>query len=124
MTSRRPATERRKWARLPLAVPVFVRSVDENGKEALEFATAMNIGGGGALVVVRRSPLPLSTVVLEIPSAPLAAGSKLPQFARCLRAKTVRITHGEGYHLLAVKFSRPLIPEQVRARARKVPSNM
>jgi len=32
--------ERRKWTRLPLAIPVFVRSRDDKGKELLEFATA------------------------------------------------------------------------------------
>src|SRR5579864_669259 len=74
--------DRRKWTRLPLAIPVFVRSRDEKGKEILEFATALNVSAGGALVAVRRS-LPLSTqVLLEIPSAPLAVANSLPKAAR------------------------------------------
>jgi len=88
---------------------VFVRSRDEKGKELLEFATALNISAGGALVAVRRS-LPLSSqVLLEIPSAPLAAASSLPKAARNLRARTLRVTHADGYHLIGVKFSHPLI---------------
>ena len=102
-------TERRKWPRLPIAIPVFVRSRDEKGKEILEFATALNISAGGALVAVRRS-LPLSTqVLLEIPSAPLAVANSLPKAARNLRARTLRVTHADGYHLVGLKFSRPLL---------------
>ncbi len=97
------------WPRLPLAIPVFVRSRDDKGKEFLEFATALNISAGGALVAVRRS-LPLSArVSLEIPSAPFAATTSLPKAARTLRARTVRVTHAEGYHLIGLKFSHPLV---------------
>lgn len=109
MNRRKPETERRKWIRLPLAIPVFVRSRDEKGKEFLEFATALNVSAGGALVAVRRS-LPLSArVSLEIPSAPLAATTALPKASRTLRARTVRVTHAEGYHLVGLKFSHPLL---------------
>jgi hypothetical protein len=106
---RTPETERRKWTRLPLAIPVFVRSRDEKGKEFLEFATALNVSAGGALVAVRRSLPPTAQVILEIPSAPLAAIAALPKAARTLRARTLRIAHAEGYHLLGLKFSRPLL---------------
>ncbi len=116
--------ERRKWPRLPIAIPVFVRSRDEKGKEFLEFATALNISAGGALVAVRRS-LPLSTqVLLEIPSAPLAVTNSLPKAARNLRARTLRVTHSDGYHLVGLKFSRPLVgaPVSGSSRSRKVAS--
>src|ERR1700730_799862 len=88
---RRPETERRKWPRLPLAIPVFVRSRDEKGKEFLEFATALNVSAGGALVAVRHSLPKAAQVLLEIPSAPLAAATGLPRAARTLRARTVRV---------------------------------
>jgi len=102
-------TERRKWMRLPLAIPVFVRSRDDKGKEFLEFATALNVSAGGALVAVRRSLPQSSQVLLEIPSAPLAAAAALPKASRTLRARAVRVSHAEGYHLLGLKFSRPLV---------------
>lgn len=109
MNRRKPDAERRSWPRLPLAIPVFVRSRDEKGKEFLEFATALNVSAGGALVAVRRS-LPLSAqVLLEIPSAPLATTNSLPKASRTMRARTVRVTHAEGYHLVGLKFSRPLL---------------
>ncbi len=109
MRARSSSSERRKWPRLPLAIPVFVKSHDEKEKEFLEFATALNVSASGMLVAVRRA-LPSSTqVLLEIPSAPLAALAVLPRAARSLRAKAVRMVHAEGYHLVGLKFARPLL---------------
>jgi c-di-GMP-binding flagellar brake protein YcgR len=110
-------SERRKWTRLPLAIPVFIRSRDEKGKDFLEFATALNISAGGALVAVRRALPRTAQVLLEIPSAPLAAVADLPRAARTLRARTLRVQSAEGYHLLGLKFSRPLLNGSPRARS-------
>jgi hypothetical protein len=100
-----------------LAIPVFVRSRDDKGKDFLEFATAINIGGGGALVAMRRPLSPSVQVLLEIPSAPLVAAAELPGAVRSLKARTTRVTHEGGYHLVAVKFSRPLPSQNERKLA-------
>ena len=116
MNGKRVAAERRRWPRLPLAIPVFVRSGVETEKEFLEFATALNVSAGGMLVAVRRSIPSTAQVLLEIPSAPLAALAALPRVARSLRAKVLRMQHGEGYNLVGLKFSRPLLDSQSTAR--------
>jgi len=124
LNRKRPEIERRKWPRLPLAIPVFVRSREEKGKEFLEFATALNVSAGGALVAVRRL-LPLAAqVLLEIPSAPVAATTALPKASRTLRARALRINHAEGYYLVAMKFSHPLVNQALprSASRRKVDS--
>lgn len=118
-------TERRKWARLPLAIPVFVRSRDAKGKEFLEFATALNVSAGGMLIAIRRVLPPIAQLRLEIPSAPVIAMAPLPQAARTLHAKTLRTSSAEGYYLLGIKFSRPLaVGNRPRARERKLLSRM
>lgn len=118
-------TERRKWARLPLAIPVFVRSRDAKGKEFLEFATALNVSAGGMLIAIRRVLPPIAQLRLEIPSAPVTAMAPLPQAARTLHAKTLRTSSAEGYYLLGIKFSRPLtLTSRPRARKRKLLSRM
>lgn len=109
MSAARPVSERRKWSRLPLAIPVFVRSRDSKGKEFLEFATALNVSAGGMLVAVRRVLPAIAQIRLEIPSAPVAALALLPRASRNLRAKALRTTPAEGYYLLGLKFSRPLL---------------
>jgi len=120
-----PKKEQRKWARLRLAIPVFVRSRDENGKESLEFATAVNISAGGALVVVRRSLPKSSPVSLEIPSAPIGPAHGVRSSSRAIRAKTVWVSHLNDYHLLGLKFGRPLSTDTAaipRSRLRKARS--
>ena len=100
--------QKRKWARLQLAIPVFVRTRDGNGKESLEFATAVNISPGGALVVVRRSLPKSSLISLEIPSSPIGPAKGLRSSSRVMQAKAVWVTHLDEYHLLGLKFARPL----------------
>lgn len=109
MNEARAGTERRKWARLPLAIPVFVRSRDAKGKEFLEFATALNVSAGGMLVAIRRVLPAIAQIRLEIPSAPVASLALLPKASRALRAKALRTTPAQGYYLLGLKFARPLL---------------
>jgi hypothetical protein len=119
-----PTAERRRWPRLPLAIPVFVRSRAESDKEFLEFATALNVSAGGMLVAVRRSVPSAAQVSLEIPSAPLGALADLPTVTRNLRAKVLRTQHGEGYNLVALKFLRPLLNRASVKPPRKLASTV
>jgi hypothetical protein len=50
----------------------------------------------------------------------------LPSVARNLRAKVLRMQHGEGYNLVAVKFSRPLVTSHVPSKhvGRKLASSV
>jgi hypothetical protein len=112
--------EERKWARLQLAIPVFIRTKDGNGKDSLEFATAINISPGGALVVVRRS-LPRSTQVsIEIPSAPIGPVDGLKTSSRIMQAKAVWVAHLNDYHLLGLKFARPLNTDAAAIHSRRL----
>lgn len=78
------------------------------------------------LVAVRRFFPSSALVSLEIPSAPLAALAALPRTARCLRAKAMRLEHAEGYNLVGLKFSRPLVNSHraTRPRRRKLTSSV
>ena len=109
--------ERRKHQRLPLSIPVFVRGIDQEGKEFLEFATALNISAGGILLATRRSLPRAAALSLEIPVAPVPDPSTQPQSVRSLKARLVRITHGDRCHLLGLKFSKPLGNKQQRGKS-------
>jgi hypothetical protein len=103
-------SERRRWPRLPLAIPVFVRGRDLQGKEFVEFSVLLNESAGGALVAIRRSLRRASRIALEIPSAPLPVRPTLPRAVRTLRARVVRIIPLDGWKLCGLQFSRPIIP--------------
>jgi c-di-GMP-binding flagellar brake protein YcgR len=118
MYDRTTGRERRRFPRLPLAIPVFVRTQAGKEKEFLEFATALNVSAGGMLVAVRRAFPASARVSLEIPSAPLAALAALPKAARSLRAKALHLAHAEGYNLVGLKFSRPLISPLFGSKSR------
>jgi PilZ domain len=111
--------EKRKWNRLPLALPVFLRSVGSDGKESLEFATGLNVSAGGILVATRRAfPLAMRAL-LEIPVAPFRLPAKAPKTTRKLQAKIVRIVHGDDFHLIGMRFQRPLTATAVAKRSPK-----
>ncbi len=76
------------------------------------------------LVAVRRSIPSAAQVSLEIPSAPLAALTDLPNVTRNLRAKVLRMQHGEGYNLVGLKFSRPLLNHNSATPRRKLTSSL
>ncbi|MGH9515329.1 MAG: PilZ domain-containing protein [Terriglobales bacterium] len=119
--------ERRSWSRLPLPIPLFVRSRDSKGKDLLEFATALNISAGGALVALHGALRPAAQVSLEIPSAPLPTSAPVRKNSRHLRAKVVRVTHGDGFNLVGLKFIQPLLPSDGPRRTstrRKVTSSV
>ena len=109
---------------MPLAIPVFVRSRAESDQEFLEFATALNVSAGGMLVAIRRAIPSAAQVSLEIPSAPLAALASLQNVTRNMRAKVLRMQHGEGYNLVGVKFSRPLLNHNSLKPRRKQTSSV
>jgi len=112
---------------LKLAIPVFVRTSGGDGKDSLEFATAINISPGGALIVARRSVTKSAWISLEIPSAPITSIPGLPRSSRTMRAKAIWINHLDDYHLLGLKFTRPLATDAIaapRLRLRKAPSTV
>ncbi len=104
-----PADDRRRHDRLPVAVPVFVRGSDKEGKEFLEFATALNLSASGALVVMRRYFPASRDLSLEFPAAPIAEEKLLSGSARTLSAQLVRVVNSERCDLWGLQFSRPLL---------------
>lgn len=109
MAGAKQSVERRRWQRLGISIPVFVRGVDPQGKEFLEFTTALNISAGGALLLIRRYLSPPSEVSLEIPSAPLPLIPGPHRSVKTIRARLTRVSHGEVCDLWGLKFVRPIV---------------
>ena len=67
------------------------------------------------MVIARRSLTKSEWVSLEIPSAPVAPVQGMPRSSRSMRAKAVWVKHLDDYHLLGLKFSRPIGTDAIAA---------
>lgn len=103
-----PLGERRRWPRLPLAIPVFVSGPDEKGKEFLEFSTILNVSAGGVLFVTRRHLQHGSRVLLEIPTA-FPEWERASQARRKFQARIVRTNRQDKWYWCAAHFLFPLL---------------
>ncbi len=108
MNRRKQGIERRRWQRLPVGLPVFVRGTDARGKQFLDFTNILNISSGGALLATRVTLSRSASVSLEIPSAPLAQFGPLPDHVRAIQARVMRATHLEACSLYGLRFRRQL----------------
>lgn len=99
--------ERRRWERLNVAIPIFVRGTDTKGEAFIEFTSALNVSAGGALIVMRNLAVsPQASVSLEVPSAPWPqAGSARRRFD----GQLIRMRAEGGCSLAAFRFTRPLL---------------
>lgn len=122
MVPRKGRGERREWTRLPLHIPLFIRSRDRHGKDFLEFVSAINISAGGALVAMHGALRLSAQVLVEIPSAPMPASAPARKKLRNLRSRVVYVSHREGYNLVGLRFLQPLLQSerQPAPRRRKV----
>ena len=100
---RAQVNERRRWPRLTVTIPVFVRGLDEQGKDMLQFSSILNIGAGGALLASRK-PFPEgSRIFLEIPG--LDGLEEVGRVQRKFQARVLRINRSDNWYLCAAKLS-------------------
>ena len=99
--------DQRRWTRLTVAIPMFVRGTDQSGKSFVEFGTALNISAGGALLVLKRRLQAEAQVSLEIPVGllPQTLATKLVQQ---IQARTLRIEPAENSFVVGVQFMNTL----------------
>jgi hypothetical protein len=124
MAASKKGADRRRWERLPLAIPVFVRGLDPHGKQFVDFATALDISVGGALLAIHRHLPEGSKIMLEIPSAPTLHNHQNPKVPRAVRqnfyAKAVRVTNNDTCHLMGLQFQKPLKTPQEPAKPKAI----
>jgi hypothetical protein len=100
-------SERRRSTRLTVAIPMFVRGTDQHGKFFVDFATALNISAGGALLVLKRRLQPDAQISLEIPVG-LLPQKLVTKLVQQIKARTLRIEPAERSFVVGVQFVNPL----------------
>jgi hypothetical protein len=100
--------ERRRFPRIRLQIPLFIRGTDAQGNEFLELAKTLDISGTGARLVSPRPMQAQEIISLTVP-APLP---RSPQFGECgtppISARILRLESSGEMELAAVEFLRPL----------------
>ncbi|HEV2287796.1 MAG TPA: PilZ domain-containing protein [Candidatus Acidoferrales bacterium] len=108
MSSSNGHGERRKFQRIRLQVPLFIRGTDGGGSNFLELAKTLDISSLGARLI---SPRPLrhgDIISLTIP-APLPASAELGVLGTPpIQARVRRLESSGEMELAAVEFLKPL----------------
>lgn len=101
-------TERRRFHRIRLQIPLFIRGTDASGNEFVELAKTLDISCSGARIVSPRSLQSQETVYLTVP-APLPRSTK---FGECgtgpISARIRRVERSDEMEVASVEFARPL----------------
>ena len=100
--------ERRRFPRIHLQVPLFIRGRDSQGNQFLELAKALDISGLGALVT---SPRPLAMgdfVTLTVPAPSITSSALVPAGMPPIQARVRRQQDAGDIYLLGVEFIKPI----------------
>jgi hypothetical protein len=100
--------ERRRFQRLRLQVPMFIRGKDAYGEQFLELAKTLDISGNGAFIT---SPRPLAaneTITLTIPAPSITSSALVPSGMPPIQAKVKRTQEAGDVQLIGVEFLKPI----------------
>jgi hypothetical protein len=100
--------ERRRFQRIHLQVPLFIRGRDAYGEQFLELAKTLDISGLGALVTSPR-PLAINDVItLTIPAPSITSSALVPAGMPPIQARVRRQQEAGDVHLVGVEFLKPI----------------
>lgn len=100
--------ERRRFPRIHLQVPLFIRGKDAYGDQFLELAKTLDISAIGAFLT---SPRPLSVndfVTLTIPAPSITSSALVPAGMPPIQARVKRQQEAGDVHLVGVEFLKPI----------------
>ncbi len=100
--------ERRRFQRIHLQVPLFVRGKDAHGEQFLDLAKTLDISALGAFITCPR-PLAISEVVtLTIPAPSITSSALVPAGMPPIQARVKRQQEAGDVHLVGVEFLKPI----------------
>lgn len=100
--------ERRRFQRIRLQVPLFVRGRDSHGEQFLELAKTLDIGGLGAFLTCPRALVLNEIITLTIPAPSITSSALVPAGMPPIQAKVKRQQEAGDVHLVGVEFLKPI----------------
>jgi hypothetical protein len=100
--------ERRRFQRIHLQVPLFIRGKDAHGQQFLELAKALDISGLGALITSPRALVLGEFVTLTVPAPSITSSALVPAGMPPIQARVRRQQEAGEVYLVGVEFMKPL----------------
>jgi len=100
--------ERRRFQRIRLQVPLFVRGKDSHGEQFLELAKTIDISGLGAFITCPRALAIHDVITLTIPAPSITSSALVPAGMPPIQARVKRHQEAGDVHLVGVEFLKPI----------------
>ncbi|HUJ30377.1 MAG TPA: PilZ domain-containing protein [Candidatus Acidoferrum sp.] len=100
--------ERRRFQRIRLQVPLFVRGRDAHGEQFLELAKTIDISGLGAFITCPRALAVNEIITLTIPAPSITSSALVPAGMPPIQARVKRQQEAGDVHLVGVEFLKPI----------------
>ncbi len=100
--------ERRRYQRIHLQMPLFIRGKDTQGEQFMELAKTLDISAIGAFVA---SPRPLTIggfITLTIPAPSITSSGLVPAGMAPIQARVRRQQEAGDVYLAGVEFLKPI----------------
>jgi c-di-GMP-binding flagellar brake protein YcgR len=100
--------ERRRYQRIRLQVPLFIRGKDAQGDQFMELAKTLDISAIGAFLA---SPRPLTLggfITLTIPAPSITSSGLVPAGMAPIQARIRRQQEAGDVYLVGVEFLKPI----------------
>jgi hypothetical protein len=100
--------ERRRFQRMHLQVPLFIRGRDAHGDQFLELAKTLDISGLGAFLTCPRALAINEVITLTIPAPSITSSALVPAGMPPIQARVKRQQEAGDVHLVGVEFLKPI----------------
>jgi hypothetical protein len=100
--------ERRRYQRIQLQIPLFIRGKDAHGEQFMELAKTLDISALGAFVASPRSLTINGFITLTIPSPSITSSGLVPAGMAPIQAKVRRQQEAGDVYLIGVEFLKPI----------------
>ena len=100
--------ERRRFQRIHLQMPLFVRGKDEHKEQFMELAKTLDISAQGAFIACPQALTINEFVTLTIPSPAITSSALVPAGMPPIQARVKRQQHAGDVYLVGVESLKPL----------------
>jgi hypothetical protein len=100
--------ERRRFQRIHLQVPLFIRGRDAHGEQFLELAKTLDISGLGAFITCPRALAVNEIITLTIPAPSITSSALVPAGMPPIQGRVKRHHEAGDVHLIGVEFLKPI----------------